>query len=96
MVLERSARRGRAGSRAGRGGTRAADGRVILELVVGVDPAGDPDVRRAGPRAAIALASATVTDRRRREQPPDPVRRPEGAQDEPTGDERDADARAGR
>ena len=61
---------------------------VVLELVLGVDPAADPDVA-SGPGRRARAPRAIVTAPRRRQQPPDPIPRPVGAQDEDTGDERD-------
>ena len=60
----------------------------VLELVLGVDPAGDPDVRAPAGRGDLVR----LGDRhrgRRREQPADPEGSAEGAQDEAAGDEGD-------
>ena len=61
--------------------------RVVLEFLLGVDPAADPDVARRPGRQRPGLADA---DRPRRgEQAPDPIARSVGPQDEDAGDERD-------
>ena len=66
---------------------------VVLEFVVGIDPAGDPDVGRSAlGRNGVCLGDRDL--RRGGEQPPDPVRGPERAQDQAAGDER-AEARGG-
>ena len=60
----------------------------ILELVVGIDPARDPDVGSA-PGGSDRVGLCHGDHGRGREQAPDPVRRPERAQDETAGDESD-------
>ena len=60
--------------------------RIVLELVLGVDPPADRDVAR---RTGGELPGLGHADRRRgRQQPPDPVARPEAAQHEHPGPER--------